>query len=138
MPRCVIFRKRRSKIGKLINQNPKLKVACWLKTLHHSIWSITENWRKKPKSLNWNCIRLEFEKNNSLQKSCQKLCVYEVLYSLSSSRPFKDPGNSISFELMENFFCGMADTHKTLSQLAYICSRLTIETLEQGVKYVQC
>ena len=36
-----------------------------------------------------------------------------------------------------NFFCNNSKIKKALSQPAFICSKLTIETLEQGVKYVQ-
>ena len=34
-------------------------------------------------------------------------------------------------------FCGLVDRRKGLTQPAMIYSKLTIETLEQGVKYVQ-
>ena len=32
---------------------------------------------------------------------------------------------------------GFHVSHQAFSQLAFTCSKLTIETLEQGVKYVQ-
>ena len=32
--------------------------------------------------------------------------------------------------------CGIKDVYAPWSQPAFVCSKLTIETLEQGVKYV--
>ena len=47
----------------------------------------------------------------------------------------------MQFKSIDNFFCGgkislKKDRFYQLIQSAYTCSRLTIETQEQGVKYV--
>ena len=36
-----------------------------------------------------------------------------------------------------HFSCGLVPYHHTKFRLKFTCSKLTIETLEQGLKYVQ-